>query len=146
METIRSDSPLSPNNFAALSSQLQQLLSQKNCTPAECTLAIQKMFQAESNTDIVKMIQELPIKSCPRPLLLSNIPTVSKKLEAVQSYLSSLGYNHITDGTFFTVHKAHSYKLLNFLAQDMIKEGVPIRCLEAVVLAMRTLQYPIFNV
>ncbi|KAJ3063297.1 Tubulinyl-Tyr carboxypeptidase 1 [Podochytrium sp. JEL0797] len=58
---------------------------------------------------------------------------VVTRLTDVQSYLQSLSYNHF--GSLFTIKKGASSASLMTLAQDMIKFGMPIKCLEAVVVA-----------
>jgi hypothetical protein len=56
------------------------------------------------------------------------------QLEKVQAYLSALQYNH-TGCQFFEVQKHLPLNRLLELAKRMAKLSLPIKCLEAVVLA-----------
>ncbi|KAJ1563615.1 Tubulinyl-Tyr carboxypeptidase 1, partial [Cladochytrium tenue] len=52
-----------------------------------------------------------------------------------ESYLDALGYNHV-GAPFFKVNKAACVRDLADVAAGMVKFGLPIKCLEAVVLAI----------
>uniref|UniRef100_A0A915EUN0 Vasohibin 1 n=1 Tax=Echinococcus canadensis TaxID=519352 RepID=A0A915EUN0_9CEST len=74
-----------------------------------------------------------PYPKPPRKLLCDE--STADKLDAIQSYLSSLEYNFI--GTqFYAIPKSKPIRRLEVIAQTMIKEALPIKCLEAVILAM----------
>ncbi|KAI8587785.1 vasohibin-2 [Geranomyces variabilis] len=59
---------------------------------------------------------------------------VGERLRAVQTYIDKLGYNHLGT-TFFEIRKTASVRSLMRTAQEMISFALPIKCLEAVVLA-----------
>nr|CDS21726.1 vasohibin 1 [Echinococcus granulosus] len=74
-----------------------------------------------------------PYPKPPRKLLCNE--STADKLDAIQSYLSSLEYNFI--GTqFYAIPKSKPIRRLEVIAQTMIKEALPIKCLEAVILAI----------
>ena len=60
---------------------------------------------------------------------------VSSKLESVQKYLSELKYNH-TGTQFFEIRKDRPLCGLMESAKEMIRESLPIKCLEATILAL----------
>ena len=51
-----------------------------------------------------------------------------------QKYISQLGYNHLGDA-FFDVTKSAGASRIMVLAKDIIHQSLPIKCLEAVVVA-----------
>ena len=53
----------------------------------------------------------------------------------MQAYISSLHYNH-TAANYFSVSKRRPYCLLMHTAKDMVKDALPIKCVEAVFLAL----------
>ena len=53
----------------------------------------------------------------------------------LQAYISSLHYNH-TAANYFSVSKRRPYCLLMHTAKDMVKDALPIKCVEAVFLAL----------
>jgi len=61
--------------------------------------------------------------------------SVATRLEQIQSYMSGLKYNH-TGTQFFEIKKARPISGLMECAKDMIKEALPIKCLEALVLGV----------
>ncbi|XP_071962530.1 tubulinyl-Tyr carboxypeptidase 2-like [Antedon mediterranea] len=61
--------------------------------------------------------------------------TVSEKIKAVQTYMKNLHYNH-TGTQFFEIRKNRPLTGLMDSAKEMIKESLPIKCLEAVILAI----------
>lgn len=78
--------------------------------------------------------------SHPIPVSLQKYPAthtlpLKKKLAVLQAYISSLEYNHITD-PFWVVRKTYSVNRLHKMAQEMMTQSLPIKCLEAVVLAI----------
>ena len=60
---------------------------------------------------------------------------VSLKLDSVQKYLSELKYNH-TGTQFFEIRKDRPLCGLMESAKEMIRESLPIKCLEATILAL----------
>lgn len=60
---------------------------------------------------------------------------MAAKLEAVQQYLNALQYNH-TGTQFFSVNKRRPVARLMETAKEIIRESLPIKCLEAVVVAI----------
>ncbi|KAG7392680.1 Tubulinyl-Tyr carboxypeptidase 2 [Phytophthora pseudosyringae] len=71
----------------------------------------------------------------PEPKLPSFGPKVSikTKLHAIQSLITSLEYNY-TGTLYFDVNKNRSFKSIANTAKEILKEGLPIQCLEAVFL------------
>ncbi|KAL3666660.1 hypothetical protein V7S43_008289 [Phytophthora oleae] len=71
----------------------------------------------------------------PEPKLPSFGPKVSmkSKLHAVQNLITSLEYNY-TGTLYFDVNKNRSFKSIANTAKEILKEGLPIQCLEAVFL------------
>ncbi|KAI9140857.1 Vasohibin-domain-containing protein [Paraphysoderma sedebokerense] len=57
------------------------------------------------------------------------------KLEEIQQYISSLGYNHLPI-TFFPLKKGRSLKSHSETARQIIALSLPIRCLEAVIVGI----------
>jgi len=76
---------------------------------------------------------EVPIPSPPGGFSASM--AIATRLEQIQSYMSSLKYNH-TGTQFFEIKKARPISGLMECAKDMIKEALPIKCLEALVLGV----------
>lgn len=52
-----------------------------------------------------------------------------------ETYICRLGYNHLGT-TFFEIRKYASIRSLGQTAQRMVEHGLPIKCLEATVLAL----------
>eukprot|EP00794_Sanderia_malayensis_P009855 gene9855-10866_t len=71
------------------------------------------------------------------PSLPSTNPSMSllQKLEGIQNYMNQLQYNH-TGMQFFEVKKCRSISGLMEVAKQIIKESLPIKCLEAVILSI----------
>jgi len=74
---------------------------------------------------------DMPVPSPPGSFSASM--SVAARLEQIQNYMSSLKYNH-TGTQFFEIKKARPISGLMECAKDMIKEALPIKCLEALVL------------
>uniref|UniRef100_UPI00358F19FC tubulinyl-Tyr carboxypeptidase 1-like n=1 Tax=Myxine glutinosa TaxID=7769 RepID=UPI00358F19FC len=72
------------------------------------------------------------------PYFLPSTP-VGEKLEAIQKFMCELQYNH-TGTQFYEIKKCRPFSgyrcRLMDLAKEMIRESLPIKCLEAVVLAI----------
>lgn len=71
-------------------------------------------------------------------LLLLNTPAVAFEdhLRSIQTCIDSLGYNHVGSLQLFTIKKGHPFYILMRTAKDILRHRLPIKCLEAVVLAM----------
>jgi hypothetical protein len=69
----------------------------------------------------------------PKPIIPKTM--IPNQLFSIQKYIEQLGYNHLGE-PFFTVKKHYSTHKLCKLAAEMISCGLPIKCLEATVLAM----------
>lgn len=61
--------------------------------------------------------------------------TAYQKIDAVQNYMRALQYNH-TGTQFYDIRKNRPLCGLNELAREMIRESLPIKCLEAVILGI----------
>ncbi|KAJ3223634.1 Tubulinyl-Tyr carboxypeptidase 2 [Chytriomyces hyalinus] len=61
-------------------------------------------------------------------------PGVVAALASIQKYLDFLGYNHF--GSLFQIRKGATGKHLMNLAAEIVRFGLPIKCLEAVVVAV----------
>lgn len=71
----------------------------------------------------------------PRPSVpkgLKELP-INERLEAVQGVINSLTYNH-RKGYFYNVAKDRPFPRIMDTAQEVLKEGLPIKCIEAVFL------------
>ncbi|XP_066550809.1 tubulinyl-Tyr carboxypeptidase 1 [Amia ocellicauda] len=61
--------------------------------------------------------------------------TIPHRLEAIQRYIRDLQYNH-TGTQFFEIKKSRPLTALMDIAKEMIRESLPIKCLEAVILGI----------
>lgn len=61
--------------------------------------------------------------------------TLPDRLEAIQRYIRDLQYNH-TGTQFFEIKKSRPLTALMDIAKEMIREALPIKCLEAVILGI----------
>lgn len=68
------------------------------------------------------------------PCILPSM-SIQDKLQNIQSYLNQLQYNH-TGMQFFEIRKYRPISGLMEIAKEMIKESLPIKCLEAVILSL----------
>nr|XP_032820859.1 tubulinyl-Tyr carboxypeptidase 1 isoform X1 [Petromyzon marinus] len=77
------------------------------------------------------------VNSVPVPSLPTLLPAVAMldRLKAIQKYMMDLQYNH-TGTQFFEIRKNRPIAGLMDLARDMVREALPIKCLEAVILAI----------
>lgn len=69
------------------------------------------------------------------PPVFTSISSVEEKLGQVQSYLQQLQYNH-TGTQFFEIKKWRPLSGLMDTAREIIKESLPIKCLEAVIVGL----------
>ncbi|ESO06508.1 hypothetical protein HELRODRAFT_133665, partial [Helobdella robusta] len=89
----------------------------------------------------VQLREDIQGRECPEvpipkpPINLPSSMAVTTKLEMVQKYLESLQYNY-TGMQFFCIKKDKPLCYLMEYAKDMIRASLPVKCLEAVVLAM----------
>ncbi|XP_073465651.1 tubulinyl-Tyr carboxypeptidase 1 [Aquarana catesbeiana] len=83
----------------------------------------------------IRSATDLPRVPVPVVPVFSVGSTVSEKVEAVQRYIRELQYNH-TGTQFFEIKKTRPLTGLMDLAKEMTKEALPIKCLEAVILAI----------
>ena len=79
-----------------------------------------------------KHLPEVPVPNLPN---LGCGMGISLKLELVQKYLCELKYNH-TGTQFFEIRKDRPLCGLMESAKEMIRESLPIKCLEATILAI----------
>ena len=78
---------------------------------------------------------DIPSRSIPSvPSLLPSIP-VRQRLASIQNYINELQYNH-TGMQFFEVKKYRPISGLMEIAKEIIRESLPIKCLEAVILSL----------
>ena len=61
--------------------------------------------------------------------------SVPEKLEIIQKYISDLQYDY-TGTQFFEIKKSRPLSRLMDVAKTIMKESLPIKCLEAVILAL----------
>ncbi|KAL5463236.1 hypothetical protein EMCRGX_G032116 [Ephydatia muelleri] len=73
--------------------------------------------------------------STPAPPVVSSQLSVEQSILAVQTYLNELQYNH-TGTQFFEIRKSRPLSRLMESAKEIIRESLPIKCLEAVVVAL----------
>ncbi|CAG2227823.1 VASH [Mytilus edulis] len=69
------------------------------------------------------------------PINFPSSTPVSERIEKVQNYMRNLQYNH-TGTQFYEVRKNRPISGLMDLAREMIKESLPIKCLEAIILGI----------
>ncbi|ESO83536.1 hypothetical protein LOTGIDRAFT_133279 [Lottia gigantea] len=84
----------------------------------------------------IRSAKDLPQVSIPQPPY--NFPvniSVADKLEKIQNYMRDLQYNH-TGTQFFEIKKNRPISGLMESAREMIRESLPIKCLEAVILGI----------
>ncbi|XP_007910324.1 tubulinyl-Tyr carboxypeptidase 1 isoform X2 [Callorhinchus milii] len=87
---------------------------------------------------MVQKIRGLPyLPKIPIPCVPSFQPSTSivDRLEAIQRYTRELQYNH-TGTQFYEIKKNRPLTGLMDLAREMIRESLPIKCLEAVILGI----------
>ncbi|KAI8914732.1 Vasohibin-domain-containing protein [Powellomyces hirtus] len=97
--------------------------------------AVAEPQDLQATLKALALSQTMPTPSVPRPpMCLAAGASLVDKLKSVQTYIDRLGYNHLGT-TFFEIRKSASVRSLMKTAQEMIVYGLPIKCLEAVVLA-----------
>lgn len=109
---------------------LTQLHEKKVQTPKELIATIEQMARGHQiASDLM-----LPNVAPSAKFLSSNSQSVERRLHKVQAYLNSVGYNHMLQ--LFPVKKSTSMRGLANLARTIIDAGLPIKCLEAAVVAI----------
>lgn len=77
----------------------------------------------------------LPVAAYPCAPILTKDMLVPEKIKLVQNFLNQLQYNH-TGSQFFVVKMNRSIARLYEVARDIIKNPLPIKCLEAVAVSL----------
>ncbi|KAL5008144.1 hypothetical protein ScPMuIL_013725 [Solemya velum] len=79
-----------------------------------------------------KDLPQMPVPQVPSfpPMML-----VCERLEKIQNYMNTLQYNH-TGTQFFEIRKNRPISGLMEIAKDMIRDSLPIKCLEAIILGI----------
>jgi len=84
----------------------------------------------------VRSIKDLPQVPAPQaPLSFSPALTIPERLKKIQDYMKELQYNH-TGTQFYEIRKNRPVSGLMECAREMIREALPIKCLEAVILGI----------
>ncbi|XP_062617576.1 tubulinyl-Tyr carboxypeptidase 2-like isoform X2 [Saccostrea cucullata] len=87
-------------------------------------------------THKVRDKKDLPPVPIPQaPTNFSPSVPISERLDKIQNYMRTLQYNH-TGTQFFEIRKNRPVSGLLESAKEMIKESLPIKCLEAVILGI----------
>ncbi|XP_059161765.1 tubulinyl-Tyr carboxypeptidase 1-like [Physella acuta] len=90
-------------------------------------------------SSIVRQIRnnhKLPQVPFPQaPLTFSPSVSIQERLQKIQDYMIELQYNH-TGTQFFEIRKSRPMTGLMECAKEMIREALPIKCLEAVILGI----------
>ncbi|XP_063295725.1 tubulinyl-Tyr carboxypeptidase 1 [Pelobates fuscus] len=89
----------------------------------------------ENLAQSIRGAPELPRVPIPCVPVLPAGASVPERVEAIQRYIRELQYNH-TGTQFFEIKKTRPLTGLMDLAKEMTKEALPIKCLEAVILAI----------
>ncbi|XP_071485633.1 tubulinyl-Tyr carboxypeptidase 2-like [Diadema antillarum] len=79
-----------------------------------------------------KNVPKVPVPTAPSVHLYTSAST---RVEAVQNYMKELQYNH-TGMQFYEIRKNRPLSGLMESAKEMIRESLPIKCLEAVILGI----------
>lgn len=75
--------------------------------------------------------KQIPIAKAP----LNTCVLINSKLDSINSYFKTLQYNH-TGTQFFDIKKHQPLHFLMDTAKEIINESLPIKCLEAVIVAI----------
>ncbi|XP_076443001.1 tubulinyl-Tyr carboxypeptidase 1-like [Babylonia areolata] len=87
-------------------------------------------------TNMIRDQATLPEIAVPQPPLnFSPVVTIPERLERIQKYMTELEYNH-TGTQFYEIRKNRPVTGLMECAKEMIREALPIKCLEAVILGI----------
>ena len=78
---------------------------------------------------------EFPIPERPTPPLnIEHVP-ITNRIKLIQSFINKLEYNH-TNQNYFNLSKARPYSRVMDTAKKILRDCLPIKCLEAVFLGM----------
>ena len=94
----------------------------------------------ENETELKQMLEELekqsslPEKPKPKPVDFRPGTKASVRMSKIQKYISSFEYNH-TGTNYFSIRKDRGPKRLATTAREIMRECLPIKCIEAVFLA-----------
>lgn len=86
-------------------------------------------------THAIRGSQDIPNVPLSTPPTLKNTQSIPEKLLLIQKYISELQYDY-TGLQFFEIKKGRPLCRLMDVAKSIIRESLPIKCLEAVVLAI----------
>lgn len=78
-------------------------------------------------------LPQVPIPQA--PVSFSPAMSIPDRLDKIQNYMNTLQYNH-TGTQFFEIRKNRPISGLMEVAKDMIRESLPIKCLEAIILGL----------
>ena len=97
-----------------------------------------RLWERQFLDDLIMLRMESIKKISKSTYSLCSNPTVDfgDHLQSVQACIDSLGYNHVGSLQLFTIKKGHPFYILMRTAKDILRHRLPIKCLEAVVLAM----------
>eukprot|EP00128_Syssomonas_multiformis_P016521 Colp12_sorted_trinity150504_noHs@9280 len=92
----------------------------------------------QGQKQIVEILENTKPPAAPRvvhgPVYTTGMDT-RQKLEAIQEYMKELQYNH-TGTQFFEIKKQRPMNRLMDTAKEIIREALPIKCLEAAILGI----------
>lgn len=92
-----------------------------------------------SEAELKELLQEidgqerLPVKARPKAPRLTPGMSMRRKLQGIQQFICSFEYNH-TRENYFEVRKDLGMKRIVSTAKEIIREALPIKCIEAVFL------------
>ncbi|XP_025103717.1 LOW QUALITY PROTEIN: vasohibin-2-like [Pomacea canaliculata] len=87
-------------------------------------------------TKKIRNQKDLPEIAVPQaPLTFPSTVPIPERLQRIQKYMSGLEYNH-TGTQFFEIRRIRPVAGLMECAKEMIREALPIKCLEAVILGI----------
>ncbi|KAL3158407.1 Tubulinyl-Tyr carboxypeptidase 1, variant 2 [Trebouxia sp. C0009 RCD-2024] len=98
--------------------------------------------QTQSVEDFIKKasvldLSQLGLQTIPRPVFGTDLEVqpVEQRLKSVQEYITAFQYNH-TASTYFDQNKQRPLCRILSTARDIVRQGLPIKCVEAVFLAL----------
>lgn len=105
------------------------------------TTKILDNLNTDENEDVRKKVTDIfegkseAVAPYPRPPTFTQAMSVVEKVLMIQTFLNQLQYNH-TGTQFFVVKMNRSISRLYDVAKDIIRNPLPIKCLEAVAVAL----------